>query len=202
MKCWPATAPAGSYLVISHATFDDLDVPADYAASIGAAFELCEKSGTPAFSRRHDEIASFFGDFEMVEPGVVWLPQWRLDEAPSPVTRNFVAKPSMSTGGAGWAGSGDDRQDLPKPPAVGEECRYEYRFGDAVLWLRGGAVAVSRGAGAAPVPRCAATRASAAGTSAAAASTGGGRVSPPRARSGAEPSSRSGSGRSSPSPFQ
>ncbi|MGW4590568.1 SAM-dependent methyltransferase [Amycolatopsis thermoflava] len=101
-----ARLPAGSYLVISHATFDDLDVPAEYAASIRAAFELYEKSGTPAFSRRHDEIASFFGDFEMVEPGVVWLPQWRLDEAPSPVTRNFVANPSMSIG---WCGVGRKR---------------------------------------------------------------------------------------------
>ncbi|OXM70814.1 methyltransferase [Amycolatopsis sp. KNN50.9b] len=106
VAAYRARLPVGSYLAISHATYDDLDVPADYAASIRAAFALYEKSGTPAFSRRYDEIASFFGDFEMVEPGVVWLPQWRLAEAPSPVTQNFVARPSMSIG---WCGVGRKR---------------------------------------------------------------------------------------------
>ena len=98
--------PKGSYLVISHATFDDLDLLDEDVARIRSAFELYEKSGTPAYSRRRDEIAGFFGNFEMVEPGVVWLPQWRLDEAPSPVTQRFVSTPSMSIG---WCGVGRKR---------------------------------------------------------------------------------------------
>lgn len=95
--------PSGSHLVISHATFDDLDLPADDVARIRSAFELYERSGTPAFSRRHDEIAAFFDDFEVVEPGVVWLPQWRLENAPSPATRRFAANPSLSIGWCGVA---------------------------------------------------------------------------------------------------
>ena len=35
--------------------------------------------------RGRAEIAEFFGDFELVEPGLVWLPQWRPD---SPFTGN------------------------------------------------------------------------------------------------------------------
>lgn len=95
--------PRGSYLVISHATFDDLDLPPEDVARVRAAYELYEKFGTPAYSRRRDEVAGLFGDFELVDPGVVWLPEWRLGEGPSSVTQQFVKNPSMSIGWCGVA---------------------------------------------------------------------------------------------------
>ncbi len=68
-----ALAP-GSYLVICHACQDtDPEFAAQGAAAYGSrvAGQLCMRSS--------DEIASFFDGFTLVEPGLVWLPEWRPD---------------------------------------------------------------------------------------------------------------------------
>jgi hypothetical protein len=75
----PATAvawlrdqlPAGSYLVISHATADsqgaEVTQAAGMYASAMASFRL----------RTHDEISGFFGGYQLIEPGLVFLADWR-----------------------------------------------------------------------------------------------------------------------------
>jgi hypothetical protein len=65
--------PAGSYLAISHATHE--------AAPAAAAQvkEIYTRSSAAATTRSHAEILRFFGGFELLEPGLVYLPLWRPD---------------------------------------------------------------------------------------------------------------------------
>ncbi len=66
-----ALAP-GSYLVISHACRDTDPEFADKGESAyrgRIAGQMCMRTG--------EQIARFFDGFTLVEPGLVWLPQWR-----------------------------------------------------------------------------------------------------------------------------
>jgi S-adenosyl methyltransferase len=65
--------PSGSYMVISHPA-SDVDT-----GQIAEAYErLNERMGaTQATLRSRQEIARFFDGLEMVEPGLVQLPEWR-----------------------------------------------------------------------------------------------------------------------------
>lgn len=75
--------PAGSLLVLSHCTDEDTtpalqEVAARYVATT-----------SNAHLRGRDEVRGFFGDFDLVEPGLVWTCQWRPelaldDEEPYP----------------------------------------------------------------------------------------------------------------------
>jgi hypothetical protein len=61
--------PAGSYLVMSHATYDLVDP---------AKVEVLEtQSGGQWRSRSRDEFARFFAGLDLVEPGVVPIGDWR-----------------------------------------------------------------------------------------------------------------------------
>lgn len=62
----------GSYLVISHATEDGRDDTA-------AGKELLGRSGIELTTRTHAQVEDLFAGWELVEPGVVWVPQWRPD---------------------------------------------------------------------------------------------------------------------------
>lgn len=61
---------SGSYLAITHTTFDFADERTDEASSVA-------KSEISVFPRSRAEITGFFGDFELVEPGLVTTSQWR-----------------------------------------------------------------------------------------------------------------------------
>jgi SAM-dependent methyltransferase len=67
-----AVAP-GSYLVVSHATRDGQPEQADPHQA------LYQRTGTPMTMRPRREVAALFGGFELVAPGLVFLPQWRPD---------------------------------------------------------------------------------------------------------------------------
>lgn len=66
--------PPGSYLVVSHITHEG-----DPAKT--RAIEKVYTRGVPTGGgfRSRDEILRFFGGFELVEPGLVFVPQWRPD---------------------------------------------------------------------------------------------------------------------------
>lgn len=67
----------GSYLVISHGTADGRpDV-----AKLGDVYNRSGISGSP---RSRAEVEELFSGFELVEPGVVWVPQWR-NETPDDI---------------------------------------------------------------------------------------------------------------------
>jgi len=68
-----ALAP-GSYLVLTHATNESRPAVTEATEQVyrrGAASE--------GRARSRAEILRFFGDFELVDPGLVYLPQWRPD---------------------------------------------------------------------------------------------------------------------------
>jgi hypothetical protein len=73
-----AAAGPGSYLVISHSTFED------QPQEMLDAQQLSKRTATEITLRSHAQIASYFGDFTLLEPGLVHLPLWR-PESPTDV---------------------------------------------------------------------------------------------------------------------
>src|SRR6185437_10857859 len=75
-----AMAP-GSYLAVSHATVDGVgELMRDHE-------RIYQRSATPIFARTHARVRALFGGFDVVEPGVVFLPLWRPDPEEPPVDR-------------------------------------------------------------------------------------------------------------------
>ncbi|WP_216216138.1 SAM-dependent methyltransferase [Amycolatopsis aidingensis] len=86
--------PRGSYLVASHAT--NHDVPADRAAEAAVAEEQYKRANTPIGFRTRDQFSAFFEGWEPVDPGVVWVPEWHLDDIDSEVASEWADNPSES----------------------------------------------------------------------------------------------------------
>ena len=71
-SCW-TPCRAGSYLVISHPASDiDTDVMPELAAAQ-------PDDGRQVTFRSHAEVTRFFDGLDLVEPGVVRIPEWRPD---------------------------------------------------------------------------------------------------------------------------
>ncbi|NHD17490.1 MULTISPECIES: SAM-dependent methyltransferase [Actinopolyspora] len=60
----------GSFLGLSHVT------PDDYPEYTRSLVELYAESSNPGTVRSHAEVAELLGDFELVEPGLVYVPEW------------------------------------------------------------------------------------------------------------------------------
>jgi hypothetical protein len=82
-----ALAP-GSFLVISHAS------PEGMPQESREHEELYRRTPTPLRMRTRREIERFFGDFELIEPGLVFLPLWR----PEGRDDLFLDQPERCTG--------------------------------------------------------------------------------------------------------
>lgn len=65
--------PPGSHLAVTHVTHEN------QPPEILRAYELSKRQPEPLHPRSHAEIAGFFGDFTLVEPGLVDLSRWRPD---------------------------------------------------------------------------------------------------------------------------
>lgn len=63
----------GSYLCLSHATGDH------YPDEINGLIELYKDSSNPLIARSRQEVAELMADFELVEPGVTYVPEWHPD---------------------------------------------------------------------------------------------------------------------------
>lgn len=74
-----AVLPAGSYLVVSHGTYEG--VP---EGTLAQFTRLYERTTRPLGFRPRATIESFFSGFEMVEPGLVFVPAWRPDDTRVP----------------------------------------------------------------------------------------------------------------------
>jgi O-methyltransferase involved in polyketide biosynthesis len=81
----------GSYLAITHATFDGQS-----ASAVAAIQKLFTRAMSPVRHRGYDEIHKFFDGFDLVEPGLVFSPLWRPD-GPAP----FEPERSWGYGGVG-----------------------------------------------------------------------------------------------------
>jgi hypothetical protein len=73
--------PAGSYVAVSHATFDPL--PTDTIAKLTALTSPGAADG-PFRARRRDEVARFVDGLTLVEPGLVSIVDWRPTQEPEP----------------------------------------------------------------------------------------------------------------------
>jgi O-methyltransferase involved in polyketide biosynthesis len=70
--------PAGSHLAISHATKDG--VSGQRAGEVDDLVGMYERTMNPLCLRTHEQVRGLFGDFELLEPGVVWAPEWHAEE--------------------------------------------------------------------------------------------------------------------------
>jgi hypothetical protein len=70
---YQGTLAAGSYLAITHVTGDN------QGEELAEATEAIERSKSPdqVNLRTHAEIRRMFGDFELIEPGLVGCALWR-----------------------------------------------------------------------------------------------------------------------------
>jgi hypothetical protein len=62
--------PGGSHIAISHLTKDG-------TPTMTGAERVMEKTAEPVSPRTHAEILGLLANLDLVEPGLVWLPQWR-----------------------------------------------------------------------------------------------------------------------------
>jgi O-methyltransferase involved in polyketide biosynthesis len=67
-------AAAGSYVALSHVTHED------QPPEVLAAFEMSRRTGEEILPRSRAEIAGYFGELVMVEPGLVDIPLWRPED--------------------------------------------------------------------------------------------------------------------------
>lgn len=74
-----ALAP-GSLLIVTHAAYEGIPVPAARAAG---TVDVYKNIRNPLIMRSREEIARFFEGYEMVEPGLVQMPEWRPENAPA-----------------------------------------------------------------------------------------------------------------------
>jgi SAM-dependent methyltransferase len=70
-----ALAP-GSLLVITHASFEGIPLPAEQA---GGTVGVYRDIRNPLVMRSREEVGRFFDGYTMVEPGLVSMPNWRPD---------------------------------------------------------------------------------------------------------------------------
>ncbi|MFF5260916.1 SAM-dependent methyltransferase [Actinomadura viridis] len=61
----------GSHLALTHASADG--VP-DVVAKV---VEVYKKTSAPGTPRTREQVTGLFGEFELVDPGLVWAPLWR-----------------------------------------------------------------------------------------------------------------------------
>jgi hypothetical protein len=65
----------GSYIVISH---DTRTGPS--ASAIAQAEDVYQRANAPLLFRSREEIEGFFAGFELIDPGLVYVSQWRPDD--------------------------------------------------------------------------------------------------------------------------
>jgi hypothetical protein len=73
----------GSYLVLSHIAADDTDEQSQ-------ARNLYQKDAIPILGRTREQLAAFFTGMEILDPGIVWTPQWH------PETNDNITEPERS----------------------------------------------------------------------------------------------------------
>jgi SAM-dependent methyltransferase len=82
----------GSYLVIGHGTHER------HPNEFREVADAVSRTATPLAMRTHAEILRFFDGFEMVDPGLVWVHEWRPDSADDSPSSSHSA---LNYGGVG-----------------------------------------------------------------------------------------------------
>ncbi|MFH9264836.1 MULTISPECIES: SAM-dependent methyltransferase [unclassified Streptomyces] len=71
----------GSLIVLTHASYEGIPLPKEEAAGTVGVYQNIRN---PLIMRSREEIGRFFEGYEMVEPGLVSMPEWRPDTPQSP----------------------------------------------------------------------------------------------------------------------
>jgi SAM-dependent methyltransferase len=98
----------GSYLVVSHGAAEGMPIQNAQTQAIGDVYR--RQTATPGTVRGRAEVEAFFTGLEMVDPGVVWMNDWRRD----PDTSTDL--PTGPQPGGAWVGVGRK----PSSPARGD----------------------------------------------------------------------------------
>ncbi|GAA4252363.1 SAM-dependent methyltransferase [Dactylosporangium darangshiense] len=80
-----ATAP-GSHLVVSHLTLDGVD-----AAPAAQGQQVYRQTNAPIVPRSRDAILRLFDGYELLDPGLVWIGDWRPDPGEDQVSHGYGA---------------------------------------------------------------------------------------------------------------
>lgn len=92
--------PAGSFLAISHATIDG-------RPELGSHTDLYDQATSRFYPRSRDQLRRLLRGLDAVEPGLVWIPQWR----PGPGTDTDTdLEPERSLGYAAVARKPQERR--------------------------------------------------------------------------------------------
>lgn len=75
MRFWAKRLPSGSYVAISHGTFEN--APQDVIDKVAP---LYKRSVTEIHLRTRAELTRFFDGLDLLEPGVVYIPEWRPED--------------------------------------------------------------------------------------------------------------------------
>jgi S-adenosyl methyltransferase len=57
---------------------------------------MYDTSSSPVIWRTHQQIATLFGDFDLLEPGLTWTPLWHPEKAELGTHNAAFAEPSES----------------------------------------------------------------------------------------------------------
>lgn len=102
MACYRDLLPEGSYLGVSHVTTEGL--PAELPAKLAGLRQLYKDwLSARAYCRTRNAIDALLGDLEVLDPGMVWIPQWHPEESATD-----VSFPTPNYSGI-WAGVGRKR---------------------------------------------------------------------------------------------
>lgn len=71
--------PSGSYLVLSHTTYEG--VPQPLYENLVELDEMYKSTANPVIWRSQAEIRAMFGDFELLPPGLTWTPEWHPEDS-------------------------------------------------------------------------------------------------------------------------
>jgi hypothetical protein len=86
--------PAGSYLVLTHSTPDD--VPDDVTQAMKKVYSTASAQVSP---RSYDAVARFFDGLEVVDPGLVNVTRWRPEPEPASAGPSGAPRRSLIYGG-------------------------------------------------------------------------------------------------------
>jgi hypothetical protein len=88
MSTIQSTLCEGSYIAVTH---DTLDAHKDEKEKIAKFQEIHDNTSTPHIFRNHKEVSRIFQGLHLVQPGVAFLNEWRIElDLPAPATVKWL----------------------------------------------------------------------------------------------------------------
>ncbi|NXY98651.1 SAM-dependent methyltransferase [Streptomyces sp. BR123] len=90
--------PSGSLLVLTHASYEGLPLPEETASGM---VDVYRDIRSPLVMRSREQVARFFDGFELVDPGLVSMPDWQPDGIAAPQDGEMPEDPYAYAGFGG-----------------------------------------------------------------------------------------------------